>query len=68
MHQPTLTDSDPQAERFRSMTPAEKLRATSLLFWSAYRLKEASLRAFHPELSDEEIRAQVKAFFLYARD
>jgi hypothetical protein len=50
------------------MTPQQRLRAASRLYWSARQLKEASLRTFRPELSEEEIKATVRDFFLYARD
>lgn len=38
------------------------------LFWCARRIKEASLRASDPALSEAEIRARVNAAFLHARD
>ena len=61
-------ENDKQREIFRRMTPEQRLRAAFRLYWSARQLKEASLRAFHPELSEEEIEATVRDFFLYARD
>jgi hypothetical protein len=57
-----------QREIFRAMTPEQRLRAAFRLYWSARQLKEASLRTFHPELSDKEIRAKVRDCFLYGRD
>jgi len=57
-----------QREIFRVMTPQQRLRAAFRLYWSARQLKEASLRTFHPELSEEEIKAAVRDCFLYARD
>lgn len=56
-----------QRKRLATMTPEEKLRVALRLYWSARQLKEASLRQFHPELSDEEIRRRVNESFLYAR-
>jgi hypothetical protein len=50
------------------MTPEEELRVAMRLYWSARQLKEAALRTFHPELTDEEIRRRVNESFLYARD
>jgi hypothetical protein len=43
---PTATT---QLERLRGMTPTERYRAARALYWSARRLKEAALRAQHPE-------------------
>lgn len=57
-----------QQEIFRAMTPQQRLRAAFRLYWSARQLKEASLRTFHPELSEAEIKAAVRDLFLYARD
>jgi len=51
-----------------AMTPEQKVHVAFRLYWSARRLKEASLRTFHPELSDQEIRRRVNEAFLYARD
>ena len=53
---------------FRAMTPEQKLRAAFRLYWSARQLKEASLRTFHPELSEVQIKARVRECFMYARD
>ena len=60
--------SEKQREIFRMMTPQQRLHAALRLYWSARRLKEASLRTFRPELSEAEIHAKVREFFLYARD
>ena len=57
-----------QIDIFRRMTPTEKLSAAARLYWSARRLKEAGLRAFHPDWSDEQIRKAVNDAFLYRRD
>lgn len=53
---------------FRAMTPGQRLGAAFRLYWSARQLKEASLRSFHPELSEAEVKAKVRECFLYARD
>lgn len=50
------------------MTPEQKVRVAFRLYWSARRLKEASIRTFHPELTDDEIRRRVNESFLNARD
>ena len=60
--------SEKQRQIFRRMTPQQRLGAAFRLYWSARQLKEASLRTFHPELSEAEIHAKVREFFLYARD
>lgn len=60
--------NEKQREILRAMTPQQRLRAALRLYWSARQLKEASLRTFHPELSEAEIKAKVRDFFLYARD
>ena len=60
--------NEKQREIFRAMTPQQRLRAAFRLYWSARQLKEASIRTFHPEFSEEEIKATVRDFFLYARD
>jgi len=60
--------NDQQRAIFRAMTPQQRLHAAVRLYWSARQLKEASLRTFHPELSDAEIKARARDCFLYARD
>jgi hypothetical protein len=57
-----------QRKRYAAMTPAEKLRVATRLYWSARRLKEAQVRSLHPHLSDEEVRHRVNESFLRARD
>ena len=60
--------NEKQREIFRAMTPQQRLRAAFRLYWSARELKAASLRAFHPELSEADIKARVRDCFLYAGD
>lgn len=57
-----------QREIFRAMTPEQRISAAFRLYWSARRLKEAALRALHPELSEAEIKANVREIFLHVRD
>jgi hypothetical protein len=57
-----------QRERLRRMAPGERIHAAMTLFWFARRLKESSVRASDPTLSDAEVRTRVNAAFLYARD
>ncbi len=52
----------------QAMSPAQKLRAAERLYYSARQLKEAALRAQHPDWTEEAIREAVRQMFLYARD
>jgi len=51
----------------QAMSPAQKLRAAERLYYSVRQLKEAALRAEHPDWTDEAIHQAVRAIFLYAR-
>ena len=51
----------------QAMSPAQKLRAAERLYYSVRQLKEAALRAEHPDWTDEAISQAVRAIFLYAR-
>jgi Rv0078B-related antitoxin len=51
----------------QAMSPAQKLRAAERLYYSAWQLKTAALRAEHPDWTDEAIRQAVREIFLYAR-
>ena len=57
-----------EREILQAMSPAQKLRAAERLYYSARQLKEAALRAQHPDWTDEAIREAVRQIFLYARD
>jgi len=48
-------------------TAEQKLLLSLRLYSSAYELKIASLKKFHPELSDREIQDRVKYIFSHAR-
>jgi hypothetical protein len=48
----------------QAMSPAQKLRAAERLYHSARQLKEAALRAQHPDWTDEAIREAVRKSFL----
>ncbi len=52
----------------RAMTPEQKLRAASNLYWGARDLKAAWLRAQHPEWTEGQVQKAVRDAFLYARD
>lgn len=57
-----------QIRAYRAMTPEQKLRASSDLYWAAWRLKEAAVRQQHPDWSDEQVTAEVRRLFQHARD
>jgi len=57
-----------QLERYRHMTPSEKLSAMTALYWSARRLKAAFIRQQHPEWSEEQVQHEVKRQFQHVRD
>ena len=52
----------------RAMTPGQKVRAASRLYWGARKLKAAWFRSQHPEWAEEQIQKAVRDAFLYARD
>jgi hypothetical protein len=56
-----------QIKAFKSMTAATKLRLAESLYYSARRLKEAGLRAQHPDWNEAQIKQKVREIFLYAR-
>jgi hypothetical protein len=51
----------------KELTPEKKLFLSLNLYYSAKKLKTESLKKFHPELTEKEIREKVKRIFLYAR-
>jgi hypothetical protein len=58
----------PEADRIlRALTPEQKLQAASRLYHSARQLKEAALRAQHPDWPEPRIQRAVRDAFLYAR-
>lgn len=58
--------SPQQIAIYRAMTPEQKLRESSRLYWTARRLREAHERALHPDWSDEQVQAHVRKIFLRA--
>lgn len=56
-----------QRDIISRMSVADKLKVSMALFHSAWQLKYAAIRQFHPALSDAEVRQKVKEAFLYAR-
>ena len=57
-----------EQEIVQAMSPAQKLRTAERLYYSARQLKEAALRAQHPDWTEEAVREAVRQIFLYARD
>ncbi|TMQ23289.1 MAG: hypothetical protein E6J91_00215 [Deltaproteobacteria bacterium] len=58
--------SPEQLARYREMTPMERLRQSTRLYWSARRLREAYERSLHPDWTDREIGDHVRGIFLRA--
>lgn len=56
-----------QLDVLRAMTPAQRLQAASRLYWTARHIKEAAIRARHPEWTDEQVKRELKEAFMYAR-
>lgn len=52
----------------RAMTPEQKLRSLSQLYWGARKRKAAWLRSLHPDWDENQIEDAVRAAFMYARD
>jgi len=51
----------------KKFTPEKKLFLSLNLYYAAKELKTESIKKFHPELTEKEIREKVKKIFLYAR-
>jgi hypothetical protein len=51
----------------KKFTPGKKLFLSLSLYYAAKELKTESIKKFHPELTEKEIREKVKSIFLYAR-
>jgi hypothetical protein len=60
-----LQPAEVQTEIFRRMTPTQKLRAATRLYWSARQLKAAALRAAHPEWTPERVEREARDAFLF---
>jgi hypothetical protein len=58
--------SPEQLARYRAMTPEERLRQSTRLYWSARRLREAYERSLHPDWTDGQIADHVRKIFLRA--
>ena len=51
----------------KNFTAEQKLLLALRLYYSAYELKIASVKKFHPELTDNEVLLKVKTIFSHAR-
>ena len=49
------------------MSPSRKLEIGAEIYWFARRLKAAGLRKLHPDWTEEQIAAEVRRIFMYAR-
>jgi hypothetical protein len=49
----------------RRMTPDQRWRVAESLYWEARAWRAATLRALHPEWSEDRISATVREQFLY---
>jgi hypothetical protein len=58
--------SPEQIARYRAMTPEERLREATRLYWFARRLREAHERALHPDWSEAQVSEHVRRIFLRA--
>ena len=52
----------------KKLTPEQKLRAAERLYWSAWQLKAAGVRAQNPQLTEKEVQEAVRTIFLHARN
>ena len=67
---PFMPDHDYSEEHLailRAMTPEQKLRAASSLYWTARNLKAAGVRLAHPDWSEAQVQEEVRRIFFHAR-
>jgi len=55
-----------QIRIFRAMTPEQKLRLASRIYYSARELKACALRHQHPDWPEGKIADEVREIFLHA--
>ncbi len=58
---------DEQVKIISKMTPEEKFKIATDMYWTARGLKTAWLKQLHPDWSDEEVEKVVREIFLCAR-
>lgn len=54
-------------KQVKKLTPEQKLLLSLRLYHSAKELKIASIKKFHPEETDTEVKEKVKEMFSHAR-
>jgi hypothetical protein len=52
---------------YRKLTPDQKIRIATGLYFTARKIKQAALQAKYPHLSDTEIQIKLRDIFLHAR-
>ena len=65
-----LADEQTSPEQFaiyRRMTPEQRWRAASRLYWTCRRHKAAFLRSQHSDWTEEQLSAEVRRIFVHAR-
>jgi hypothetical protein len=50
----------------RGLSGEQKLRAATLLYWGARKIKAARLRELHPSWTEEQVQEKVRRLFLHA--
>lgn len=62
-----LEPIDPKdVERYRQMTPAQKLQMVSDLYHTGIRLRMAGLRLEHPKWTEEQLEHEARRSLLHA--
>ena len=56
-----------EEERYKNLSPGQKLQIAVDMYNWARELKAAGLRMAHPDWTEEEVQAKVREIFLYAR-
>jgi hypothetical protein len=59
--------STKQIEILRAMSGERRLQLAEQLYWSAWKLKTAAVRAQHPDWTEPQVKAEVTRIFLHAR-
>jgi hypothetical protein len=55
-----------QAQIYRAMTMEQRLQVAMSLYDDARAIITGAVRSFHPEWTEEQVRAEVRRRFLYA--
>ena len=59
--------SPEQLAILRAMTGGQRLQLAEQLYWSVRKLTAAGVRQRHPDWSEEQVKAEVRAIFTNAR-